>query len=478
MVTNLKKKKLKKEILKVDFKPEPREKTDIKINKDTAEIQRIVIIGGGFAGVRAALDLSKKIKNAEIKLIDKNDYHSYHPDYYEIASAILNSVPKQECVSDVLALCKTVAIPYSMIFQGDKKIEFIKSEVVKIDFKNSVVETADKNIFYYNWLIVSSGSKTSFYDIPGLKSAALEFKTVNDALNIRNALCEIFSNKAKREKIDILIGGAGFTGSEVTGEIANYIKYLCKSCKRPKNSYSLKIVEASQNILGGASQWARKKSKKRLEKLGAEIILNVEIEKIEPAQNTNPLNDEHLSLVPENSKGKMILKNGQIFPFDILIWTAGVEASEISKLFPEDTLQKKFCLKTDKFLRVLPYENIFAAGDIAYYVNEKTENPLPMTAQTAMSEGKYAAYAISQKINLETADAKLKPYKPAVSKFIIPLGGKYALADLDFIKFSGFLAWSLKHMVTLHYFLKILPFSYALKIWLSGMRIYIKNDRV
>lgn len=478
MAINLKKEKLKKEILKVNFKAEPQKKTDIKINKNISEIQRIVIIGGGFAGVRAALDLSKKIKNAEIKLIDKNDYHSYHPDYYEIASAILNAAPKQECVNDVLALCKTVAIPYSVIFQGDKKIEFIKSEVVKIDFKNSIVGTADGNIFYYNWLIVSSGSKTSFYDIPGLHGAGLEFKTVNDALNIRNALCEIFSNKAKREKIDILIGGAGFTGSEVAGEISNYIKYLCKSCKRPKNSYSLKIIEASQNILGGASQWARKKSKKRLEKLDAEIILSAEIEKIEPIQNTNLLNDENLSIAPENSKGKMILKNGQIFPFDILIWTAGVEASEISKLFPEDTLQKKFCLKTDKFLRVLPYENIFAVGDIAYYVNEKTGNPLPMTAQTAISEGSYAAYAISQKINFKTPDDKLKQYTPKQSKFLIPLGGKYAIADMGIIKFSGSFAWFLKHLITLSYFISILPFSRAIKIWLSGIRIYIKNDRV
>lgn len=477
MVTNLKKGKLKKEILKTDFNAEPREKTDTKINKDISEIQRIVIIGGGFAGVRAALSLAKKVKNAEIKIIDKNDYHSYHPDYYEVASAILNSMPKKECAEDILSLCQTVAIPYSTIFKNNKKIESIKSEAIKIDFENSLVESADGNIFYYNWLIVSSGSKTSFYDIPGLKNSALEFKTANDALNIRNALCEIFSNKAKREKIDILIGGAGFTGSEVAGEIANYIKYLCKSSERPSGSYSLKIVEASPNILGGAGNWARKKSQKRLKKLGAELIISAEIEKIVPIQNKNSENDEHLSLIPENSKGKMILKNGQIFPFDILIWTAGVEASEISKLFPQETLQKKYCLKTDKFLRVSTYENIFAAGDIAYYINEKTNNPLPMTAQTAISEGGYAAYVISKKIN-GTPDKNLRPYKPLQSKFIIPLGGKYAVADLGLIKFSGFLAWSLKHLITLSYFIGILPFSDAVKIWLNGMKIYIKNDRI
>lgn len=463
----------------------------ININIEKSAINRIVVIGGGFAGIRASLDLLKNSKNiypvrnstykffknifhqntadeisngVRITLIDKNPFHSYHPDYYEIATAVLKEL-KEISISQFAELHSTVAIHFEDIFQNKQNINFLYDAVSEIDFENSFVKTNHKKEIHFDWLIVAAGSETNFYNIPRLKELSHELKSVQDGLNIRNGIDELFERKGKREKISIIIAGAGFTGCELAGELSGYIKHLLIMHKRPVASIEIKIIEASPTILSGASAWAQKKAKKRLENLGIEILSDSAIKNISKCDNCEP-NKKNCC------KGNVHLENGDILPFDMLIWTAGVEATGISKIFPAETVQKKLCLKTDKHLLISPFKNVFAAGDIAYCVSPENKIPLAMTAQTAISQGRYAAYAILRKI----AKKNLIPYKPKQSKFIIPLGGKYALADLGFIKFSGFFAWLLKHLATLRYFISILPFGFAVKLWLRGLKIYIKND--
>lgn len=421
--------------------------------KENNKTQKIVILGGGFAGVRAAIDLLNKNKNIFITLIDKNSYHSNHSDYYEIVAAIVKEL-REASISELVELRQTAAIPYSEIFKYFKNIEIIRDSVKKIDFTNSAVITEHKKICPYDWLIVSTGSETCFYEIPGLRDFSFELKTVYDAMNIRNRIDEIFMNAPKKEKISIVIGGGGFTGCEVAGEIKGYTNHLAALHKRPRENHEIIILEATDKILGGASDWARKKTENRFKKMGIKIKYGINIKEI--------------------GEKNFLFKDGGETIYNILIWTAGVQASSVSKLFPESAISKKSCLKTNKYLLVPSFKNIFAAGDIAYYENPKTKIPLPMTAQTAISQGKYIAAAITKKINKK----KFSPYKPKMSKFIIPIGGKYAVADLGFIKFSGFFAWILKHFVILNYFINILPLYKAISLWIQGMKIYVKNDRI
>lgn len=448
------------------------QKIDIKKNRE--KIERVIIVGGGFAGIRAALNLLKEVKNIHITLIDKNSYHQYHPDYYEVVSATTPEL-KEASISQIAFIRQTVAIPYEKIFTrqlADKKIEIARDEVSEIDFKNEIVLTLHKQKIPYDWLIISAGSETSFYNIPGLSEIAYEFKNVCDALNIRNAINEACATKPKKENINIIIGGGGLTGCEVAAELAGYVNYTSALHGRPRENIKIKIIEASQEILGGASPWARRKTKERLHCLMVEFLENAQIEKVERKN----FDDGRLGANSSGPAGKIFFKNkkNREENFDILIWTAGVEASRVSKLFPKDSIiNPKLCLNTDENLFVLPFKNVFATGDIGYCFNKSAGNPLPMTAQTAISQGEYAARAIQRKIK----NRILFPYNPKQSKFIIPLGGKYALADLRFIKFSGFFAWALKHIVTLDYFLSILPLMDALKLWLSGLKIYIKNDK-
>lgn len=424
----------------------------IKIKKESVKTERVVIIGGGFAGVRACLSLLRSRQPIYITLIDKNPYHAYHPDYYEIASAITQEL-QNASAENLLDLKQTAAIPFFKIFGKYRNIEILKDEAENIDFKKNIVKTKNGYEIFYNSLIIATGSKTSFYNIKNLSAFAFEFKTINDALNIRNNLHEIFANKPKKENIKIIIGGGGFSGCELAAEIALYIKSLNKIYGRPGKSAEIEIIEASENILQGISGWARKKAARRLEKLEVKISANLKITQIE--------------------EQKIIFEDKNTIKFDMLIWTAGVEGENISKLFPKEAVrEKKFCLITDEYLNIMNMKNVFTAGDIAYTLDEK-KLPAKMTAQTAISEGKYIAKVIKNKLK----NKKVSPYKPKQSKFIIPLGGKYAIASLGFIKFSGFLAWCLRNIVTLKYFLSILPISKAITLWLNGLKIYIKNDK-
>lgn len=437
-------------------------KTKVKINVEKSRLNRIVVIGGGFAGTRAALDLLKNSKDVHVVLIDKNPYHSYHPDYYEVATAICENL--RDCGVYDLALRSTVAIPFEKIFKDFKNITVAHDEVSEIDFDSEIVKTKHKKEFPYDWLIVSGGSETSFYGIPMLRETSLDFKSVNDALNIRNIIDELTGNKGKKDKIKIIVGGGGFSGCELAGEITCYVAHLLKNNKLPVENADIKLIEASDAILKGASVWAQKKTEARLKKLGVQVFTNFKISKIEPEET-----DIYSS---KKQRGKIFWNGGESFDFDVLIWTGGVEASSVSRLFGNKGRDKKFCLKTNANLSVPPHKNVFAAGDIAYYVNPSANSFLPMTAQTAISEGRHAAFAILSGIKKE----KIKDYKPMQSQFIIPLGGKYALADLKVFKFSGFFAWALKHFITLHYFSTILPLREAVKLWLKGMRMYIRND--
>lgn len=461
-------KKTKNVDFNLDGAEKKEDKTEIKINKLNQKIWRVVIVGGGFAGVRACLNLLRKEKNIRVTLIDKNSYHSYHPDYYEIASAITRELSEACNCEDLLKLKQTAAIPFETIFKKYKNITILKDELKNIDFKNFFVFTTSEEKIFYDFLLLAAGSETNFYGNKALKETALEFKTVEDALNIRCKVSEVVLNKAKKDKIKIIIIGGGFSGSELAGELACFIKHLFKKHSRPAGSAEIKIIEGGNALLSGASAWVRNKSIKRLKKLGVEIILNSPIDKVEKSGKI------YFSAGGGsfgNSSDDKKENSNNFEEFDVLIWIAGVVGSSLSNIFPAQIISKKSSLNVSDYLEILPFKNILSAGDMANTLNNNS--PVPMTAQKAIEEGKYAAYIISKKIR---GVKKFKPYKPELNKFIIPLGGKYAVADLGFIKFSGFFAWSLKHIVTLTYFLSILPTFYAISLWLKGIKIYIKND--
>lgn len=414
-------------------------------------VNEVVIVGGGFGGVRVAKILARLDEHIHITLIDKNRYHTFYPNLYEIATAYLPEA-FGHLPANFFALKSSAIYPLDEIFLDDLNVTFLEDEALDIDFKRREIKLKNSAPHNYDILVIAAGSETNYFSVEGLSEYALPLKTFFDALSVRNSIDEAFIRIPKNHKIKILIGGGGFTGCEFAGELIGYIKKLSEIHGRPKNTTECIIAEASNVLMSSASAWVQKKAKKRLERLGVKFIFGNPIEKVESRE--------------------IAFKNGSRVAYDVLIWTAGVRAESIAQALSGVKLERAFCLMVDEYLKILPYENVFGLGDITYCIDKTTGKALPMTAMVALREAKYVAENIKRSIFKKP----LSKYKPHHTGFIIPLGGKYALLESHGIKISGILPWILKHFVALHYWIGILGWKKALVIWRKSLEIYCEND--
>lgn len=416
---------------------------------------RIVIIGGGFGGVRAALDLRRRAAaDCEVTLIDRNAYHSYTSDYYEMATFFLSERERWNAAEEWMSARGSIAIPFMDIFGANNGgFRFIRGEVERIllDRRRVLLHSGKK--VSYNWLIFAPGSETNYFHISRLAELSHALKTVSESLNVRVAVDELFLRVPKHEVIRILIGGGGFTGCELAGELVGYCKKLAVLHGHPAENIAIEIVEGSGMLLGGAGRWIRQRALSRLKTLGVGVTLRALIKRVEP--------------------GRVFIEGGKTpRPFHLLIWAAGIRGSRLTERLEGEVVLEKGCVAVDEYLRIPAHKNVFVVGDVAGCVNPKTGIAAVKTAQAAIAEGKYAAHTLIRLLR----GHKVFPAPIFKNKYLIPLGGRYALADLGSMRLEGVLAWALKRLAALRYFLSILSPRYALTIWARGVKLYVKND--
>ncbi len=419
---------------------------------------KILILGGGFGGIRCALDLEKKLRNeahstgsgqAEITLIDRNSYHLFVPAIYEVASAY--GIKKDPFA---IQLKKTICIPYADIFE-DTDVNFIQAEISNVDLANKRVRTNGDHALEYDYLVLALGSETSTYDIPGVQEYAHKFKTLEDALFINQKLEELseqFIKGHRTEPFSFLICGGGFTGLEIAAELGCCSRVIKSRCKVKGRCSTITLFEAGSKILPILSEKERKAAKQRLTQLGIVIMENSPIEEIGP---------DHLKL-----------KSGQKLMGDLIIWTAGIRSNQFLKSIQNLTLTNAGRILVEENLKLKGIENIFAIGDNVEFIDKKSQKQVSGLAYVAIDQGKIAAHNIYSSIKSK----KLKPYKPFHNVFIVPVGGKYAIANLGGVVIKGFMAWIIRLIVDLRYFLSILPPYKAFKLYVDEMTVFLKND--
>lgn len=392
--------------------------------------KKVVIVGAGFGGVCAALNLQKNSK-LEVVLINDSPSHCFHPDLYEVATAKLPAETKKE----FLRLEGSVKIPLKQIFAG-KKVELIIDRVEKIDLDGKLVETRDKKIDF-DCLIIAAGGKTSYFGISGAKEYSHPLKSAEDALNIRNDLEELFS----KEDLKVVIAGGGFTGVELAGELAFFL---------PKKA-QIVILEGSDHLLSGMPQWAQQLALKRLKKIGVDVQLKRFIKSV--------------------SSSSVDFADGKI-DFDYLIWVTGIEGENLNNQIKGITATKKGQIHVEQDLSLKDYPHVFVLGDLVECFDIKRECNVPSTAWAAISEGKQAA----KNVILRLKGKETEKYFPPYPAFVVPIGGRFALTNIFNLKISGFPAWVLKQLISLKYFLSILSISQSLNLWWKGVTIYTSND--
>lgn len=410
--------------------------------KNSSGKKNIVILGGGFAGVRAALDIYNYLHDhsgVEIILIDRRDYQTYHAGLYEAATTRHSQIA-------AMKVKKTVTIPLADIFSSTK-VKVFKAFIERIDFANQEVIT-DSRAIKYDYLVSCMGSIPDFYDIPNLDKYGFTLCSMEDAVMLRNRIEDLIKN---RESGKIVVGGGGFAGVEFLGELHNLIRHECSEHGKKLENFPITVVEGGTGYLSALSA---KVSAMVQERLSGMMIQT-----------------KFSSLITDTAKDHVVINMKERLDYDLLVWTGGVRAAsvEMGEVFEHD---RKGRTVVTEFLNLKKYPNVFVAGDGACFVDPVTKKPAAQTAVEAIRQGELVAKNISRLVK----GKELLTYHAGSTRYLIPVSGKYAIFYTPNLLIAGKLAWIMRKFADLRYFMSVLPWSKALAYWVFENKVFMAND--
>jgi NADH dehydrogenase len=410
--------------------------------------KRIVIIGGGYGGILTAKKLARKFKKSEeveIILIDKNPYHAMLTELHEVAAG---RVPED-----------AIRIDLKKIFEG-RNVEVILDEVQNVDFSAKVVHSELKN-YEYDYLVVGTGSKPTFFGVPGAEQHAYQLWTFEDAVEIREHILTMFRlaikerDPEKRKRLlTFVVVGCGFTGIEMIGELGEWKEKLCKDFYIDQSEVRLYAIDMLPTILPIFPPNLIKKAEAVLTKLGVEIMTGASITEV---------GEDFVML---GDKGKL--------DTNTVIWGAGVEGAEIVGKLDLKREGRNRIVTNDK-LQSVAYENVYAVGDNIFFIPEGEKRPVPQMVENAES----SAETVAHNIIAEIKGGELKTYKPAFHGAMVCIGGRTGVAHIGmpgkFFGLTGFFAMFVKHFINLFYFIQVAGFN---KCWTYMMHEFFQvKDR-
>lgn len=394
-------------------------------------MEKVVIIGGGYAGIYALRELVKN-KNIKITLIDKHTYHNLQPEVYDL---IANKSTFADVTIDLTTLC--------MGFNHNH-LEFKNLKVRQIDQNSKKIYTEEQEIVEFDYLIMAAGTRTFFpSSIPGLNNAD-DIKKLHRAITFKQSFERQLFQKIKDEAkkcadTHIVVVGAGLSGVEIAAEMAYYSNKFFQRGNFSCDNLKISLISSSSSILPGLKQDLINVSQQRLKSLGINIITNTKLQKVED--------------------GYCYLSNGTKITHSFVVFTGGIESSTISS---ELDVQKnnKGQIIVNEFMQTDKYENIFAVGDIAEIRNSKGEL-MPASVTIARISGTNAGKNV---LNL-ISGKKLIPCEPKLDGILIALGGQYAAGDIyGLLTVKGRIAYEIKKYVFHSYrkpLIKLIKKGYA-----------------
>lgn len=388
-------------------------------------MKKVLIVGAGYAGIETALTLSKKKKkdDLEITIIDKNSYHTLLTELHEVAG---NRVPEE-----------AIRIPLKRVFEYTT-VKTVVDEIKEFNFSENKLKSESKE-YSYDYLVLALGSTPNFYGIEGLKEYAFTLWSYDDAIKIREHIKNCFllasqeeDEEKRRQLLTFVVGGAGFTGVEMIGELAHWVRLLRREYKIKKEEISLKLVDALPNILSTLNEKSAKKTLRYLEKkLGVEVILSTAI---------SGVNAEGFNI----SSGHIATKT--------LIWAAGVRSALDVENIDIEKVANSRRLKVDNFGKT-EHKNVYSIGDVSALSNEKGEM-YPAMVETAVQSGHGAALNILNDIRgKEQKEIKVKMHGVMVS-----VGNYFAVGELMGKVLPVWLAIVMKYFVNIHYLWELTGF--------------------
>jgi len=370
--------------------------------------QRVVIVGGGFAGLKLAREL--KGSSYQVVMIDKNNYHQFQPLYYQVATSGLEP--------------SAIAFPIRKVFKRSPQMIFRMLELVQVNASAREIET-NAGWLKYDYLVLAIGADTHFFGMDRIQQYATPMKTISEALFLRNKLISNFEaayNEPLEEKkealLNVVVVGGGPTGVELAGAIAEMRRDVLPLDYPTMNWEGMRVclLEAGPRLLNGMSDASGEKALLFLKKLGVDVMLNAAVKDFDGEQ--------------------VLVGDGQKITAKTLIWAAGIKANPVAGL-NQGLFLPNGRIRVNRFNQIEETQGVYAIGDLAFMPTPKYPKAHPQVAQVAIQQAKNLSYNLKS-LEKERAFKEFE-YKDLGS--MATIGKKLAVVDLPFLSFQGFIAW-------------------------------------
>ena len=399
---------------------------------------KIIVIGGGFAGLQFAKKLNGN-RTKKLVMIDKVNHHMFQPLFYQVACGRIEP--------------SNISFPFRKIFQRSKNIQFRMTEVKQIIPSENKIIT-ENHVFHYDKLVIATGCKTNFFGNQKMENLAFGMKNTHEAISIRNHVLLTFEkliiekSRSDDGNWNIVIVGSGPTGVELAGAFAEMKREILPRDYPRMNFDDLEIilVSSTEKPLAVMSEESQEKSEQYLKDLGVRFISN--------------------DRVTDYDGDRVYLSSGNVIPSNNVIWAAGVTGNIIEGLTENSIKNNRYIV--DRYNKIVGFDNIYAIGDIAYMETPKYPNGHPQVANVAINQGKNLA-----KNFLKKSENDWQPYEYDDKGSMATIGKHRAVVDLPKFKFQGIFAWYF--WMFLHLML-ILSVRNKLAIFFNWMWSYINRD--
>ena len=406
---------------------------------------RVIIVGGGFGGLKLARSLNNK-RGFEVLLIDKFNYHQFQPLFYQVATAGLDA--------------SNISFPLRKAFQKSKNVRIRLTELKEIvpSENKIIIATGEEK---YDILVLATGADTNFFNNKQLEEHALPMKSTVEALQLRYKLIQNFEDAltAKNEEelqrlMNVVVVGGGPTGVELSGALADMKRFVLPK-DYPELDFSkmnIFLLEGTDKLLAHMSEKSSEQSKTYLEKLGVKVLTGAQV---------------------KDYDGKKIhLQDGKTISSATVLWAAGVKGN-IPGGIDKSLIARGNRIKVDRFNRVMGHQNIYAIGDLAFMETPAYQNGHPQVATVAIQQAKVLSKNL-EKMKKGRGDLHEYEYKDKGS--MATVGRNLAVVDIPKPKlhFGGWIAWMI--WMTLHLML-ILGVKNRFFVFINWLYNYVTYDQ-
>lgn len=379
------------------------------------EKTKVLILGGGFGGIKAALELSDNDHFAVTVVSDQKNFR-YYPALYEMATG---------------GNPTAASIPLSEIFTN-KNLELIQDSAKKLDRESRKVECASGKEYDYDILVVALGVVTNYFGIKGLKKYSYGIKTLEEAQELRGHLHQLIEDEGRPDLSYVVVGG-GATGVELAGALPSYLRHIMKKHGVPAKKINVDLVEAESRLMPRMPKTYSRTVQTRLRKLGVELRLNQKV---------------------EGETADRLMLGDQPILSQTVIWTAGVTNHPFCAA-------NKFGLSPNGRAAV---NELLQAEDDIYIIGDNADTQYSGLAQTALHDGIFVANNLQR---LARGDRPL-PYKPRRPIYVTPVGPRWAAVQWGRVRIYGQVGWLLREAADLVAYHDLQPWWPAYKHWVAA----------